>query len=66
MIVETEGILVPLEVKLSATPRPEMASSIKAFQSDMRGKAAGGYVVHPGDVSLPLKPGVQSLPFGDL
>jgi hypothetical protein len=31
-VVETRGKLVPIEVKLSATPRPGMASAIKTFQ----------------------------------
>jgi predicted AAA+ superfamily ATPase len=66
IIIETEGKLVPIEVKLSSTPRPEMASLIKTFQSDMGGKAADGYVIHPGEVRLPLKPGVQSLPYSEL
>ncbi len=35
IVVEAERKLVPVEVKLSATLRPEMASSIKAFHSDM-------------------------------
>jgi predicted AAA+ superfamily ATPase len=66
IVVETEGKLVPLEVKLSATPRPEMASSIKAFQAALGEKTLPGYVVHPGDVRLPLGSKVSALPFSDL
>jgi len=66
IIVETEGKLIPIEVKLSATPRPEMAAAIQAFRQDMGEKAAPGYVVHPGGVRLPLGPGVTALPFGEL
>jgi len=66
IIVETEGKLVPIEVKLSATPRPEMASSIKAFQTALGDKTLPGYVVHPGDVRLPLGSKVSALPFSDL
>ena len=66
IVVDTGGKLVPIEVKLSATPRPAMASAIKAFQQDMGDKALPGYVVHPGDVRLPLGPGVTSLPFASL
>jgi predicted AAA+ superfamily ATPase len=65
-LVETAGKLVPIEVKLSATPRPEMASGIKSFRADLGDKAAPGYVVHPGDVRLPLAPGITALPFSDL
>ena len=66
IVVETAGKLVPIEVKLSATPRPEMASSIKAFQEDFGDKALPGYVVHPGDLRLPLGPKVTALPLGEL
>jgi hypothetical protein len=66
IVVETGGRLVPIEVKLSATPRPAMASSIKAFREDFGDKAMPGYVVHPGDVRLPLGGGVTALPFAEL
>jgi predicted AAA+ superfamily ATPase len=66
IVVEAAGKLVPIEVRLSATPRPAMASSIKAFQRDFSGKATSGYVVHPGDVRLPLGSDVIALPFAEL
>lgn len=66
IIVESSGRLIPIEVKLSATPRPSMASSIKAFQQDLGEKAATGYVVHPGDITLPLGAGVTAMPFACL
>ncbi|MBW1790446.1 MAG: ATP-binding protein [Deltaproteobacteria bacterium] len=65
-VVETGGKLVPIEVKLSATPRPAMASAVKIFQKDLGEKAMPGYVVHPGDITLPLGPGVTALPFSNL
>jgi hypothetical protein len=43
-----------------------MAASIKVFQQDYGDKAAPGYVIHPGDVRLPLRPGVTALPFAEL
>jgi predicted AAA+ superfamily ATPase len=55
--------LVPVEVKLSATPRPGMASAVKTFQHDFGDKAMAGYVAHPGNVTLPLGPNVTALPF---
>ena len=63
ILVQTNGRLVPIEVKLSATPRPAMASAVRTFRRDMGKKAAPGYVVHPGDVHLPLGAGVTALPF---
>ncbi len=65
-VVEIGGKLVPIEVKLSATPRPAMAAAITTFQRDMESAAMPGYVVHPGDIHLPLGPGVRALPFADL
>jgi predicted AAA+ superfamily ATPase len=66
IVVENAGRLLPVEVKISATPRPAMASSVKTFQKDMGDKAMPGYVVHPGDVRLPLGPNVTALPFAEL
>ncbi len=66
IIVESSGRLIPIEVKLSATPRPSMASSIKALQQDLDEKATSGYLVHPGDITLPLGAGVTALPFDRL
>ena len=66
LVVETEGKLVPIEVKLSATPRPEMASSLKTFQQDFADKILPGYLVHLGEIRLPLGTGVTALPFGEL
>ncbi len=66
IVVELDGRLVPIEVKLSATPRPAMAEAIKNFRQDLGDKAAPGFVIHPGDVRLPLGPGVTALPFTEL
>ena len=65
LLVDASGRLVPIEVKLSATPRPAMASSVRRFQRDMKATALPGFVVHPGDIRLPLGPGVTALPFGE-
>jgi hypothetical protein len=66
LLVESQGRLVPIEVKLSSTPRPAMAEGIAAFQRDLGRRAAPGYVVHPGEQLLPLRPGVVALPFACL
>jgi len=65
-VVEAGAKLVPIEVKLSATPRLPMASAVKIFQKDFGDKATKGYVVHPGDITLPLGPNVTALPFSEL
>ncbi len=65
-VVDTGGKLIPIEVKLSATPRAAMASGIRAFCEDLGARAKPGYVIHPGNVRLPLGSGVTALPFGEL
>jgi len=66
VVLETGGKLVPIEVKLSATPKPAMASSIFSFRRDFAERAAPGYVVHPGSITLPLGEGVKAIPFAEL
>ena len=66
ILVETGGKLVPIEVKLSATPHPGMAAAIKKWKQGFRETAMPGYVVHPGDVRIPLGGGVLALPFAVL
>ena len=66
LLVETGGRVIARETRLSATPRPAMAAGIRALRSDQGDRIAAGYVVHPGDVRLPLAPGVASLPFAEL
>jgi predicted AAA+ superfamily ATPase len=66
LLVEKGRMLIPVEVKLSATPKPAMASGIRAFREDLGRQAAPGYVIHPGDINLPLGRGVTALPFARL
>jgi hypothetical protein len=66
IVVEHGSELVPIEVKLSATPRPAMATALKTLKDDLGDQVASGYVVHPGDVSLPLDSGITALPFSEL
>ncbi len=66
IVVDSGEGLIPLEVKLSATPRAAMAASIELFRRDFGDRSGAGYVVHPGSARLPLVPGVTALPFADL
>jgi len=65
-VVEASGKLIPIEVKLSATPRPAMASGIEAFCRDLGRRAGSGYVIHPGRVRLPLGRHATAYSFADL
>jgi predicted AAA+ superfamily ATPase len=62
LVIETQNGLIPMAIKLSATPRPEMAKELISFQSDFKGKTLPGYVIHPGNTILPLGNGITSLP----
>ncbi len=66
LIIDTQSGLIPMEIKLSETPRFEMAKGIHAFQNDLKEKALPGYLVHPGNIVLPLGKGTKSLPFNML
>jgi hypothetical protein len=65
-VVEREQRLVPIECKTAATPRREFASAIEALRSELPKKVDPGFVVHPGDVAIPLGPHASALPFGAL
>ena len=65
-IVEHRDGLVPIEAKLSATPRPRMARGVAGFRRDFGERARQGFVVHPGETVLPLGDGAVALPFSAL
>jgi len=62
MILDTQEKLIPIEIKLSATPRSEMASAIANFRKDFGDRVGQGYVVHPGNMLLPLGSNTIALP----
>lgn len=66
LIVESRRKLVPIETKLSATPRPEMAREIARFRKDFGDEVGQGYVIHPGNTILPLGEGSIAMPFSGI
>ena len=66
LVIDSQNALIPLEIKLSETPRPEMAKELIGFQHDFKEKARPGYVIHPGKMLLPLGQGVTTLPLMNL
>lgn len=66
ILVPSGSKIIPVEVRLSATPTPAMASGISSLRKDIGDRVAPGYVVHPGDVRLRLTPEVAALPLGEL
>lgn len=65
LVMDTGIALIPIEVKLSTTPRAGMAAGIEAFRRDLGERVRRGYVVHPGDTKLPLSPSAVAWPFGE-
>ncbi|MGD0310034.1 MAG: ATP-binding protein [Acidobacteriota bacterium] len=63
MVVESDAGLIPVEIKLSATPRPGMAAGIESFRSDYGERVGPGFVVHTGGMRFPLAPGVTAIPY---
>jgi len=61
-LVEHAGRLVPIEVKLTSTPRPPAAAGIAAVRRDLGQRVADGFVVHGGEHELSLGEGVLALP----
>jgi hypothetical protein len=66
LLVETAGGLVAIEAKASSTPNRAMAQGIEALRDSVGKRMAKGLVVHAGTVRLPLAPGIEAVPFGDL
>lgn len=65
-LIEEQGQLIPIEIKASSTPRPQMAEGIVSLQKDLKEKIKEGYVIHLGETQLPLAPHVTALPFTQL
>ncbi|NCP15789.1 ATP-binding protein [bacterium] len=66
LIVDTQGQLIPIEIKQTETPHPKMAKEIVSFQQTFKSKAGKGYVLHPGNLVLPLGKDVVAFPLGRL
>lgn len=66
LVIDTGTALLPIEMKLSSTPRTQMAEGIMSLRAALGDLIGPGYVVHQGDIRLPLAPGVTALPIRDL
>ena len=66
LVVETRAGLVPIEVKVSATPSRSMARGIEDFRKNLGERSTRGYVVHPGDIRLPLGPDAVAWPLAEM
>jgi len=63
ILIEEGTRLIPVEARLSATPRPSMARSIHQLKELIGNRVEPGYVIHAGDIILPLGGGTMAIPF---
>jgi hypothetical protein len=66
LVIEEHDRLIPVEAKLSGTPKADMARGIHLFRQDRGTCAAPGWVIHTGDLLLPLGNGTIALPLSML
>jgi len=66
LVVEHGQRLIPIEIKLSATPQPAMTRGIEAFRRDHSASVGRGIVVHSGRAFLPLGSDTVAWPFAAL
>ncbi len=66
LVIESGMKLIPIEIKQTSTPRPEMAKGIETFRSIYGDQAQPGYVIHLGNEIIPLGNGNLAVPFGAL
>ena len=66
IIVDNGTNLIPIEIKLSATPNPKMASELIKFKELFGKKVTSGYLIHSGNQAAALAPNIVALPFVDL
>jgi predicted AAA+ superfamily ATPase len=66
LVVETPAGPIPIEIKASATARPDMARGVSAFRRDFGARAGNGCVIYTGSVTLPLGDNTRALPLAAL
>lgn len=68
IVVDTPSGLVPIEVKASATAHRRMAESIGRFRTTFEGSVPTlpGFIVHPGEQSVPLPSDTIAIPYSEL
>lgn len=66
LLIETADGIIPVEIKASATARPEFATALLALRDDLGDLVRPGAVVYSGTEPMPLGHGVRAIPFGML
>lgn len=65
-VVDLGDCLIPIEAKLTSTPKPAHARGIERFQRLFGDRAGHGYVVCLVDQAMPLAPDVTAVPVGSV
>ena len=63
LLVDVEREVVPVEVKLTSTPRPAMGDAIRSLRRETGLTVRPGFVIHAGEGELPLGEGSRGIPF---
>lgn len=62
-VIEARDALVPIEVKATARPRVEDAKHLRTFREEYKGKARTALLLHGGDRTEWLAPGILAAPW---
>jgi predicted AAA+ superfamily ATPase len=63
LVVERGDLLLPIEVKSSAKPATSDIAGLQAFRSEYRHRCSGGLLLHTGDRTEWLAPGILATPW---
>ncbi|MCX6646008.1 MAG: ATP-binding protein [bacterium] len=66
LLIQSGEKIIPIEISSNATPRLEKVKEIKKLMRDFGDRISPGYLIHPGDIKLPMGDGIVALPFGEL
>ena len=63
IVLEWKAKLIPIEVKLLATPNLAMVVGIESFRNDIGQESTKRYFVYSSEDTLPLGAGVTAIPY---
>ena len=66
LLIQWQAKLLAVEIKSTATPAPHLKQSIVKMKKDLEQIISKAFVVHSGDIMLPLGDDVLAVPFGRL
>ncbi|MCS7248426.1 MAG: ATP-binding protein [Anaerolineales bacterium] len=66
LVIEDGHRLIPIEIKQTATPFPDLAKGLVAFKSLFAEQVTQSYLIHSGDQILPLGKDILAIPLSSL